>query len=113
MIFPLSTVFWLALLTMGVFWRRRILLLEYADYVAVKIAEEAHVTIKSGNTPGDAKAERKKVLDPIIKDVGDALRTSKHPVVKSWVGAPTRMWIAIGFMVVIPMTALAAEVWPF
>ncbi|HEV7738085.1 MAG TPA: hypothetical protein VGO47_12020, partial [Chlamydiales bacterium] len=111
MIFPLSTIFWLGLLTVGVFRRRRILLLEYSDYVAFKITEEAHIKLDSGSTPGDEKATRERVVGPIRKEVEEALRSSSHDVVKSWVSAARKVWWAVGFMIVIPLIPLALEIW--
>lgn len=110
MIFPLSTIFWLGLLTAGVFLRRDNLLKAFTGHVALKIAEETGGKILAGSAPGGEQDSQKNLIEPIIPEVMKALMSSQHPVIRSWVSETTWGWkVGIGAMVSLPIAAFVAE----
>lgn len=84
-IFPLSTLFWLAVLTLLVFRRRHTLVQTYINYVALRIGGEWGLRSEGGE-PGDDRQHKRDVEGQIGPMVRARLDSSTHEVVRSWIG---------------------------
>ncbi len=95
MIFPLSTIFWLGLLSVFVFRRRDVLVAEFIDHTALQIASVVGRSVQPGTNPGDENKNRTRIVGRIIPQIGAALRSSENAIIGSWMGATTWRWNAL------------------
>jgi hypothetical protein len=110
MIFPLSSMFWVACLAVGVLLRKRALLTDFGKHVGRRIAEQAGIVVERGSGPGDEEAAWSRELKPIVQELRKLLPTSGHPVVKSWGPVSGFVWFAVALMGAIPLGLFASDV---
>lgn len=110
MIFPLSTIFWLGLLSVFVFRRRDVLVAEFIDHTALQIASEIGQIVQPGANPGDEEKNRARVVGRIVPQIREALQSSENPIIVSWMGTTTWRWNAvIGLMLGLPVALFTLE----